>query len=258
MKTKKYLLVILLLLSATALYAEDTLKLRVMTYNLRFGELATLDEIASHIKSFKPDFVALQEVDCKTDRKIAAHQKGKDFISELAYKTGMFGLYGKTIKFGGGYYGIGILSKYPYIKVSKEMLPNPKNSESRALLEGLFEAGNDTIVFAATHLDVKDASTRDLQARHITGYFRNSKYPVLLGGDFNAAPDSKTISDIMVKQWVALTHGDFTFPAWSPEVKIDYLFGRPVEGWKLIRTQTIHSLLSDHLPVITEVEYIKK
>lgn len=257
MKTRNYLVVILLLLSV-AVYAQDTLKVRVMTYNLRFGELSTLDEIASHIKSFKPDFVALQEVDCKTDRKMAPHQKGKDFISELAYKTGMFGLYGKTIKFSGGYYGIGILSVYPYINVNKEMLPNPGKSEPRALLEGCFEAGGDTVIFAATHLDVKDASTRDLQAQYITDYFSSSKYPVLLGGDFNAAPGSKTIKDVMLKQWVPLTNDDLSFPAWNPRVKIDYLFGLPLNGWKLVRTQTVQSQLSDHLPVITELEYIRK
>ena len=47
---------------------RDTLQLRVMTYNLRFGELASLEDIAAHIRSFKPDFVALEEVDVKTYR----------------------------------------------------------------------------------------------------------------------------------------------------------------------------------------------
>ena len=87
---KKYLLLFLCLTLGVA-YAQDTLRVRVMTYNLRFGELASLEELAHHIKSFKPDFVALQEVDSKTDRKRTPHQKGKDFISELAYHTGMFG-----------------------------------------------------------------------------------------------------------------------------------------------------------------------
>ena len=80
---KKYLLLFLCLTLGVA-YAQDTLRVRVMTYNLRFGELASLEELAHHIKSFKPDFVALQEVDSKTDRKRTPHQKGKDFISELA------------------------------------------------------------------------------------------------------------------------------------------------------------------------------
>ena len=59
---KKYLLLFLCLTLGVA-YAQDTLRVRVMTYNLRFGELASLEELAHHIKSFKPDFVALQEVD---------------------------------------------------------------------------------------------------------------------------------------------------------------------------------------------------
>ena len=98
---KKYLLLFLCLTLGVA-YAQDTLRVRVMTYNLRFGELASLEELAHHIKCFKPDFVALQEVDSKTDRKRTPHQKGKDFISELAYHTGMFGLYGKTIDYSTG------------------------------------------------------------------------------------------------------------------------------------------------------------
>ena len=75
---KKYLLLFLCLTLGVA-YAQDTLRVRVMTYNLRFGELASLEELAHHIKSFKPDFVALQEVDSKTDRKRTPHQKGKDY-----------------------------------------------------------------------------------------------------------------------------------------------------------------------------------
>lgn len=151
---KRYILLLLCLTIGIA-YAQDTLRVRVMTYNLRFGELASLEELAAHIKAFKPDFVALQEVDSKTDRKRAPHQRGKDFISELAYHTGMFGLYGKTIEYSTGYYGIGMLSKYPYISVQKTMLPHPiEKHEKRAMLEGLFEMGNDTLVFTSTHLDV--------------------------------------------------------------------------------------------------------
>ena len=66
---KKYLLLFLCLTLGVA-YAQDTLRVRVMTYNLRFGELASLEELAHHIKSFKPDFVALQEVDFTEKRLI--------------------------------------------------------------------------------------------------------------------------------------------------------------------------------------------
>lgn len=247
------------ILSAFHINAQDTLRLRVMTYNLRFGELATIDQLAEHIKSFQPDFVALEEVDVNTNRTLAPHQNNKNMLSELAAKTNLFGLYGKTIPFSKGYYGIGILSKYPSISMNKVALPNPQGAEPRVLLEGLFEVNEtDTVFFAATHLDVKDAKTRELQATYITDYFKNSPYPVIIGGDFNARPSSKVITDIMNPHWFNATDSASTFPAWKPEVKIDYIYARPRTGWKLIRTQAIQSLLSDHLPIVTELEYIRE
>lgn len=250
-------LFLLLICEFAVMAQQDTIRLKVMTYNLRFGELASLDELASHIKSFKPDFVALEEVDVHTVRKRAAHQNGKDFIAELAYKTGMFGLYGKTIDYAGGYYGIGILSKYPYTKVEKVMLPNPEKVEPRAILEGTFDVNGDTIIFASTHLDVTAESTRNLQAKVLCNHFANRPYPVILGGDFNARHYSHAITKIMNKSWVDLTNSDLSFPAWKPTIKIDYLFARPMKGWSVIRTQTVQSQLSDHLPIVTELEYVK-
>lgn len=58
---RKILLTAVALLSFTIASAQqDTIRVRVMTYNLRFGELASLDDLAAHIRAFKPDFVALQ------------------------------------------------------------------------------------------------------------------------------------------------------------------------------------------------------
>ena len=229
------------------------------TYNIRFGELASLEELASHIKSFNPDFVALQEIDCKTDRgERAPHQIGRDYISELAYFTKMFGVYGKTIDYKGGYYGIGILSRYPYIDTKKTFLPWPnKAHERRALLEGLFEIGEDTICFASTHLDYQLPKTREAQTAFITEHFNDYRYPVVLGGDFNTAPSSKEIKYNMLENWFLATDYDFTVPAWNPKRKIDYIFARPKQGWKIVRTQTVQSVLSDHLPIVTELEYVK-
>ena len=259
----KLLVFSLLLLSGATAFAKnnasakgDTIRIRVMTYNLRYGEFTNLEEIAHHIKSFKPDFVALQELDYHTYRHFAVHQNGKDFISELAYHTGMFGLYGKTIEFCGGLYGIGLLSKYPYISVNKTLLPDPEKVEQRALLEALFEVGDDTLTVACTHLDYKTESTREKQVKVICDYFKDARYPVILGGDFNAGIDSPTVK-YMNKSWFSATNSDLSYPADNPEIKLDYIFTRPMKGWKVIKTQTVHSQLSDHLPIITDLEYVK-
>ena len=54
----KFRLIILsvLLSCLSAMAQSDTIKVKVMTYNLRFGELASLEQLAQHIKSFNPDF----------------------------------------------------------------------------------------------------------------------------------------------------------------------------------------------------------
>ena len=50
------------------LSAQEPVCLKVMTYNLRFGELSSLKNIADFIVENEPDFVALQELDCMTRR----------------------------------------------------------------------------------------------------------------------------------------------------------------------------------------------
>ena len=77
--------------------AADGVRVTVMTFNLHAGHDASLHEIALLIKERQPDFVALQEVDCGTHRANARHQNGRDFVTELAYRSGMMGLYGPAI-----------------------------------------------------------------------------------------------------------------------------------------------------------------
>lgn len=114
---------------------DNPKQLKVLSYNLRFGELASLEELADFIKEQDPDVVALQEVDSRTFRERAPLQNDKDFATELGYLTGMFAAYGKTIPYKKGYYGIAILSKYPMAKIERKYLPKTENGkEQRAVL----------------------------------------------------------------------------------------------------------------------------
>ena len=152
-----------MLLGAAPAQSREPAAVRVMTYNIQYGNGASLEEIAALIREQNPDFVALQEVDCKTRREyVSARQHGRDFITELGQLTGMFPLYGKTIPLTGGFYGIGILSSRPCIRTEKTMLPKADgNEEARALLLAEVELGDaDTIVFACTHIDFTTPQTR--------------------------------------------------------------------------------------------------
>ena len=126
-------------LTAFTMTGQDKDTLKVMTYNLRFGELASMSDFAGFINSEKPDIVALQECDWATYRERAPKQHGVKFVNELAWRTGMFGLYGRSIDYKQGYYGIGILSKYPVVKSERIRLPDyndkgGKKTEPRIML----------------------------------------------------------------------------------------------------------------------------
>ncbi|HEX3006129.1 MAG TPA: endonuclease/exonuclease/phosphatase family protein, partial [Bacteroidales bacterium] len=197
---------------------DTTFVIKVLNYNLRFGELATLEQLAEFIKSENPDVVALQEVDCKTNRSRAPHQNGKDFITELGYRTGMLTAYGKTIPYAGGYYGIGILSKYPLAEMRRIYLPSPK--EQRALLVATIELPDSNFfTFACTHLDVSSSEGRQREVTVINEALNKNPYPIVLAGDFNAQPTSVEISKGM-SGWLQACTSDFTIPAKEPKSKI--------------------------------------
>lgn len=230
-------------------------RLKVLSYNLRFGELASLEELAAFIKEQDPDIVALQEVDCRTYRDRAPGQHGKDFATELGFRTGMIPAYGKTIPYAGGYYGIAILSKYPLAKVERVYLPKTANGkEQRAVLVADVEYQEGAyFTFASTHLDYTNTMERQEQVKKLNEVLLAQKNPVIVAGDFNARPNSKEISEGM-SAWKIVSNLEPTVPANAPRSTIDYIFGYPKDKWGNVEATTYKVALSDHLPVSAVVE----
>ena len=230
----------------------DTLKL--MTYNLRFGELASMQQIGEYIASENPDIVAVQECDWATKRKRAVHQNGVKFVNELAYHTGMFGIYGKSINYAGGYYGIGLLSKYPILSYERVLLPNDGKTEQRSMLIADIELPDGKVItFVNTHLEVKTAEMRIEQVRFINEYLKDCPNQIFLAGDMNATPDSEEMA-LLRKDWKDLTDRVFTYHTSKPEIKIDYIYSRPSAGVELLNTNVRENVkFSDHFPVISTI-----
>lgn len=252
MKKSIFLFIFAISLSVSA---QTVLPFRVMTYNLRFGELASLESLAAYIRKINPDVVALQEVDCKTNRELAPLQNGKDFISTLAFYTGLFGIYGKTIEFRNGYYGIGILSKYPIIASERVMLPNPEpRGEDRAILISPINLpDNRQLIFACAHLDLT-ADKRAVEMCAIKKNLQNKKGIHILAGDFNTSPLEGEVGKYL-PNWKDALPLDFTFPTQNPEEKIDYiLYDNPQKVKVVDAFVDQESKLSDHLPSIANFE----
>jgi len=231
--------------------------IRVLCYNIRFGELASLKELAAFIRSMDPDLVALQEVDVKTYRPNLDHHHGKDFITELGHYTGMFSAYGRTIDHAGGYYGIGILSKYPFSQTKRIFLPMPQGArEQRAFLTADIELpGKQQITFVSTHLDHSTSDVRQTQVEYFNNILKDNPFPVIIAGDFNARPDSPEI-EFGMTGWKRACTNEFTSPSNSPRSKIDYIFCYPADKWEIIKNSTHLLKLSDHLPVFSELKLI--
>lgn len=252
---KKILVSFFALISCTAALAgnpKDTLT--VMTYNLRFGELATMKQIGQYIASEGPDLVALQECDWDTRRTRAPHQHGVKFVNELAYWSGMFGLYGKSINYAGGYYGIGLLSRYPILRSERVLLPNDGKTEQRSMLIADIELPSGRILtFVCTHLEVKTSKMRQEQVRFINKYLKGVRNQILLCGDMNAEPSSKEMM-MLAKDWANLTDTQLTYSTMKPQTKIDYIWSKPSSKVVLLSTRVCKDVkLSDHFPVLSEI-----
>lgn len=242
-------------------------ELKVMSYNLRFGELATMDRLADEIKAQSPDFVALQECDVNSMRAAAKDMgnNGINFVNELAQRTGMFGFFGRTLNFSvkDGYYGVAILSRHPATEVQTFELPNPKAVEQRVLLKGTFLLdGHTPFVFASTHLDYSSPETQELQAKYIIPKLTADSIPAVLAGDFNALATSPALT-LLAEDGAVLSGDAPTYPAKAPEKRLDHIFGFPKAAFRLESTSegpAGDNAASDHLPVISTilVDFSKK
>lgn len=237
--------------------------LKVMTYNIHHAnppsEQVKIDvaAIARVINQEKPDLVALQEVDVHTERS----GKNLDQVREIARLTGMKSFFMKALDYQGGEYGIAVLSRYPIVDSAGYLLPRDPaiGGEDRAVASITVELpGKKKIIFASTHLDLKEAN-RMSQAKALIGHFENSSIPMILGGDFNALASSPVI-ELFDRHFTRTCGNDCapTIPVKNPNRTIDFIMYKPQANFKVLSTRVIdEQYASDHLPVVAEFEMIK-
>jgi endonuclease/exonuclease/phosphatase family metal-dependent hydrolase len=167
------------------------------------------------------------------------------------------------MKFDGGEYGEGVLSKYSFLQTRNVTLPYSQGNEPRAALEitSVLSSG-DTISFVGTHLDhLKDAKDRVAQVKKINEVFSLNKYPTILAGDLNDVPRSEAIMELE-KIWNSSydkSNPEATFPSDKPSVKIDYVLFYPKNRWRVLATQVIQdAVASDHCAYLVTLELLNK
>jgi len=220
----------------------------ILTYNVRnckgLDNKTDYQRVADVIKRIDPDIVALQELDSATQR-----SNGIVVLNELAKLTNMYPVFGSSIAFQGGKYGIGILSKEK--PRQWRSVPLPGREEKRSLL--IVELKD--LVICCSHFSLNNEDRLE-SAKIINETFANASKPVILAGDLNAPPESEVIRTLEEK-WTMLNDPAIpTIPADNPRRCIDYIFflKNQKENITLIETKVEQeSVASDHLPVWVKI-----
>ena len=255
-------LVILQMMAVTNCAAGQPI--RVLCYNIHYGQGTDgnydIDRLAKVIQQTKPDLVALQEVDVGVKRSGRVHE-----AQRLADLTGMSVRYGPTQHYEGGLFGNAVLTRFDILDVQIHPLPYTESTAEKttyprgAIAVTVRNPEGQTIRFVSTHFQHNVPADRADEAHAINRLFAkpDDTTPTILAGDMNATPDSEPVS-ILIEHWTNATDTPpaATAPATNPKSRIDYVFFRPTQCFRLISARVINeSLASDHRPVFAELEF---
>lgn len=237
-------------------------QVRVLVFNIHAGKdaggTANLEDVAALVKAVDADVVLLQEVDRGTRR-----SGNVDQVQRLAELTEYSVVFGRSLDYDGGQYGIAALSRGPIATNATEPLPiTPPQAraggsyEPRAALTFTTSTRLGPIAALNTHLDAsRDEHYRLQESAHILAMMKRLQpsSALIAGGDFNAEPESATYKQLITgglrDAWQECGTGDgLTYPADKPIKRIDYLF--MTAGLRCTRAEVIDTRISDHRPLL--------
>ncbi len=213
------------------------------------------------LKRYKPDIIFLQEIDLYTKRAYYTNQ-----LYNLSKYTGLkFRAMGTNIKYRSGFYGDGILSKFP-IEYSANYLSPLKNPshEQRGILCNKVTFGNTKINVFSIHMSTFE-DERILTAKELLRITSkiNKTEPIIIGGDFNVGitkmgthkykyePKEKYEEyEILKTKFKSIDNTEETWHSEEGSGCIDSFFYS--KNLQLIKHQTIKTDISDHYPVYAE------
>src|SRR5690625_1860161 len=231
--------------------------IRVLSWNLHYGASAkprvALDDILDTISAEDPDVVLLQEV--SRGWVLAG---GSDMLTWLASGLDMTAAWSPAAD---GQFGNVVLSKYPLTEVRAQRLPYGAGPQKRSFVSATVAHPLADVQVTSTHLQhrVGNAETRleqvDSLLEHVDSAENNGA--TILGGDFNAEPDSLEIETLTAATWLSTLDAvgnaeQNTSPSHDPAVRIDWLFTGSrlqTENAEVLSGKTA----SDHLPLVADL-----
>lgn len=258
------------LLLSVATASAQKVQIKIMEWNVLSFEMTDktnqthfyVDEYVALIKEQNPDILCLNELESGTSR------MGKEKLMELASRLDMYPYYVMSYPKDVGFYGNGILSKYPIVGSGSMLLPYKHylgdgnyqfNNEAMTTLWGAdqrsvgyadilvptSDSEGQMIRVACTHLDHQiNQAGKTIQSQKTADYLKlsNPVYPTILTGDLNEGADStslKPITDL----------GDLIQATW-----VDFIISYPKGRWTKVSGGNVNcGELSDHDPNVAVV-----
>lgn len=171
-----------------------------MTWNLwwRFGPWeARQPAIVSVLREQSPDLVCLQEV--------WAEDSGEDQAATLAGELGYHHARTPSPYWNGVSFGNAVLSRWPILGIEATRLPNSQGEPGhRSALLAVVDAPIGAVPVVSLHTEFRfdQSATRVLQTATLARFVADhrgepeSAFPVIIGGDLNAVPDSDEIRQL--------------------------------------------------------------
>lgn len=226
--------------------------MRIITYNLRGGlgmdgrrETA---RIADFMLSLTPDIACFQEV----------HQRlpWSGWINQphvFSRRLGMPFVFQPCIWLPWGGYGLGIATRFPIRRVKRFRLKSGK--EPRGALHVEVQTPNGPLSVFCTHWGL-DINERAIQARQMEAIVGATAAPVVVCGDLNDVPQASYVQSFVQKAGLrdaGQEENAPTYPSDNPKSRIEVVL-HPAQ-WRASRVFTAASLLSDHLPLVVDLDY---
>ncbi len=245
-----------LLLRPSPALAPGMTLLRVMTYNIHQGISAdmqvSLDQIADAIAAQNPDVVALNEVN-----RARPNYGLIDTLPYLADRLGMRYVFGAN--YPDGQYGNAILTRDPIVEWNNTHYRD-KTTEVRGLLRVTLQMSNgNTLTLYSTHLDHIGGpkNVRAPQVAELLSLWNKTPRSIIMG-DLNAKPSEPELQALYqagLTDALAATGNDAVYTFWDPVPtpgrRIDFIFATP--DVSVLKTWTVPTRASDHLPVVAEI-----
>lgn len=222
---------------------------RVMTWNIHgsIGRKAPWDlaRVIAFIRRIDPDIVALQEIDSRRQPQTV------DPFGALQEALGSHGVGARSMTTADGDYGQMLISRWPMDATEIHDISHPER-EPRRVIKTEIATPQGRLRVIATHLGLAIHERRG-QARRLLEIAGGSRTTTVVMGDFNDWFWPGSVRKLLSWEFPGRTRYR-TFPSRFPLLRLDRIYCRPARALTGGFVDPLARTLSDHLPVIADIQ----